>query len=389
VIAETPVSRDRLTDVAYSPDGKAIAIAYRNGWIEYFALQHGADGNPLLKGRPLVLNAHRGEVMSVKFVNAETLATAGTDGLVRIWKLSDLTMRNLDLCDSKLNGLRLSPDGSLLLYAADGEFGVMQTNSGEVIFRRTDPATVYNSCPAWSPVGDRLAVRCESGVHILAPHGQSICSISADSPPTDVAFSPDGSLIAVISNTELKICDSARGEEVFRQSLSQRGFAVAFSHDGARLAYGQEAGKASILDFSQMRPSREFETGSDVDCIVFRPDDKLLATGHGDCTVRIWDVATGELQAELLGHERSVHNLDFSPDGHTLLSCSADGTVRLWSVLHGRPYGVLCGLERETGYDRCHLSLSSDGQLLAVGRRTLQKDFPDALLWEIQPISGN
>src|SRR5262245_1590744 len=71
---------------------------------------------------------------------------------------------------------------------------------------------------------------------------------------------------------------------------------------------------------------------------AFSPDEKLLATGGHDCTIRLWDVATGKLLHALIGHNYVVTALSFSPDGHMLASAgSADGTFRVWDVETAQP----------------------------------------------------
>jgi WD40 repeat protein len=389
VIVETPASRDRLTDVAYSPDGTAIAIGYRNGRIEYFQLQAGADGTPAVIRRPWVINAHRGEVMSVRFVDSTTLASSGKDGLVQICSLPDIASRRLHLPDSRLTGLALSPDGSLLLFVCAKEFGIATTDNGEVVFRFSDPQARFAHA-AWSPMGDKLAVNFQhtASVAILNRRGQQICSVTHDGLSEAIALSPSGSLIAVANDRHLQICNSDSGREVCRQSLSRSIENMTFSHDATRIAYGGESGDITILDVSQMRPLRELTSGSDVNGLFFSPDDSLLATAHSDGIIRVWDIETGELSSELLGHERLVRDSTFTPDGKVLLSSSDDGTIRLWSIVHNRGYGILY---RRFGPalrdDICRLSLSSDGRVLAACLGIKGQDGPHVLLWKLDPVS--
>ena len=51
-----------------------------------------------------------------------------------------------------------------------------------------------------------------------------------------------------------------------------------------------------------------------------------------DAKVRVWDVATGELQRTFTGHAGEILSVRFSADGQTLASGSADGTVLLWDM---------------------------------------------------------
>jgi WD40 repeat protein len=78
---------------------------------------------------------------------------------------------------------------------------------------------------------------------------------------------------------------------------------------------------------------------------AFSADGKLVATGSGDRSVRIWDSATGKLIVELQGHEGDVSSVVFSPDGRLVASGSSDGTARIWDVLDG---AVLRTLEVHT-----------------------------------------
>ena len=84
--------------------------------------------------------------------------------------------------------------------------------------------------------------------------------------------------------------------------------------DGALARLGIGSNTASVLSVS------------------FSPDGARLASGSGDDTVRLWEVATGQQQAVLEGHTAHVSSVSFSPDGLTLASGSNDGTTLLWDM---------------------------------------------------------
>jgi len=67
-------------------------------------------------------------------------------------------------------------------------------------------------------------------------------------------------------------------------------------------------------------------------CLGFSPDGSLLASGHVDGAVHLWDMARGEALPVKLRHEAAATALGFSPDGATLATGSVDSNLRLWDV---------------------------------------------------------
>jgi WD40 repeat protein len=93
------------------------------------------------------------------------------------------------------------------------------------------------------------------------------------------------------------------------------------------------------------------------------PNGKLVAAGHNDKRVYVWDLQTGKTRYILDGHAAIVNAVAFSPDGRLLASGSSDGTVRLWSPATGKPVRVLTGFPN----DIFDVSFSADGKSLTVG----------------------
>jgi serine/threonine protein kinase len=86
-------------------------------------------------------------------------------------------------------------------------------------------------------------------------------------------------------------------------------------------------------------------------CVAFSSDGALLASGHVDGAVHLWDVAQRQEIPVRLKHEAMVGALAFSPDGAMLASGGMDSNLKLWDVgaalagearreLHRQPSGV-------------------------------------------------
>jgi glucose repression regulatory protein TUP1 len=69
-----------------------------------------------------------------------------------------------------------------------------------------------------------------------------------------------------------------------------------------------------------------------VTSVAISPDGRYVAAGSLDTVVRIWDVSSGVLVERLRGHRDSVYSVAFTPDGKGLVSGSLDKTLKYWDV---------------------------------------------------------
>ena len=69
---------------------------------------------------------------------------------------------------------------------------------------------------------------------------------------------------------------------------------------------------------------------------TFSPDGRLFLAGGDGGTLRLFEVKSGKLVRELIGHGGWTQQAVFTPDGKHVLSASMDGTLRLWELDTGK-----------------------------------------------------
>lgn len=159
-------------------------------------------------------------------------------------------------------------------------------------------------------------------------------------------FSPDGRLLASADDA---------GQIVFRDTLTGKKvkliypeitsiYAMAFSPDGASLAYGGVAPGNDInlfirvLDTGFIKGFNIRPLKTDVLSLAWSPDGRLLATGGRERLLRIWDVASERELRTFDIYDGPVKSLAFSPNGQWLATgandevAPIDKNILMWDI---------------------------------------------------------
>ena len=303
--------------VAFSPNGDILAAGYYEGPV---ILYDTSTWRPLA-----VLTTQIGFINSIAFSPDGKLIAAG-GGIynpdvhgVQIWDVATHQLLfKLDDFDESVRSLVFSPDGAILA-TADGH-----------------PWTGRGSAKMWDVKTGELLTELTIQGKTNQPYIQAFF---------DIAFSPDGKLLAAINaDGDVEQWNVISHSEVgMTTRVSGEGSGVAFSPDGKLLA-----ASGAVFSYSNTFPE-----------------------------LRLWVVDTGELVFKLDGHNAAAGKVKFSPDGKILAStsfCDSDGTVMLWDVGKGE---VVATIDVPGASD---VAFSPDGTLLATA------GFANGIrLWEVPP----
>ncbi|EPQ57765.1 WD40 repeat-like protein [Gloeophyllum trabeum ATCC 11539] len=100
---------------------------------------------------------------------------------------------------------------------------------------------------------------------------------------------------------------------------------------------------------------------------------RTLLSGSFDCTVRVWDIITGQCRWVLHGHTQRVYTVALDAARNKAYSGSMDGTVRIWDLHSGECRHILTGHTSLVGL----LGLSPSRLVSAAADDTLRVWNPD------------
>jgi len=326
-----------VTTVAMSPNGREVAAGgILSPTISVWDVKTGAPIRVLkgLKGSTQVLAyspdgrffaAGRGMITSAD--TCVFVFQAGTDTIFQRLQPPPIVTRDAPKGVGMVESLQYSPDSQFLAVGfQDGAIGIYEAATGHLKQSVTLNSSLQGPI-AYSPTGQLLALgqwnKDES--NLFHPHVIHLLRPSTG----DIIKSLTGHADLVL--------------------------ALAFSSDGRYLASGSNTGAIRI--------GLDKKTNQGVE-------------RRNEDPIRIWDVETGEIVKELVGHRGTVRSVTFADHGRTLVSGSYDKTVRIWDFEKADNIVTLTAHHDLIS----SIAVTQDGTSLVSGG-----DSGDISIWQRQP----
>jgi WD40 repeat protein len=339
--------------VAFSRDGKTVAAGDAGGHVGLWDVAARRRTATLAEGNP---------VYGVAFGrDGKTLAVGDFGGYVGLWDVA-ARRRTASLNEgSNVISVAFSPDGKTLAVGdAGGYVGLWDVASRRMITALNEGRLVDSV--AFGRDGKTLAVGDFGGYVGLwdVATGRQTVTLNEGSTVRGVAFSADGKTLAAADDDgHVGLWDVTARRQTATLAEGSSVYPVAFSRDGKTLAVGDFTGHVGLWDVAAARHTAMAE-GSPVYAVAFSRDGKTLAAGDLGGHVGLWDVATGR-QTVALNEGSPVYGVAFSPDGKTVAVGDLYGYVGLWDVATGRHTTL------NEGNSVYAVAFSPDGKTLAVG----------------------
>jgi WD40 repeat protein/tetratricopeptide (TPR) repeat protein len=294
-------------------------------------------------------------------------------------------IRHVELCD-----------GDRLLVGDRQRWQVWDINSGkrlaEIPRDSLDNPKKEDSF-AFSPDGGFVLKKRAAELWKVVPRPQLIKKLTDSEPISKAAFSPNGQLLATLTQGEIKLLEVESGKVLHtftflpqpRIDLLEPGLeqgVLAFSPDSRFFVYAGLDDKVHIWNASKAELFAEFETPARVMQAEFARDGQLLAIASEDKTAFLWDMVKKVRVGDITRFSQRYLKVRFSPDGSLVAGVSergADGDlVQVWSTAVGQP--VTPPMPHASPLLITDLQFSMDGaQLITIaGRRSVR-------VWNLAP----
>jgi WD40 repeat protein len=348
-------ARSPVKQAIFDAEHDRVMGAYRDGRIFVTDLSTGTTlliGDGVEQEQTVTVSTSPNERLLATATTGASVTSAAVPGIIQLWgkdTQSASLIASLKGHAGAIESIAFSPDSTLLATGSeDGTTRLWDARDSRSLAtligyrnRPSGPAEIH--VPAYLYEGpDRLAL----------------------------AFSPDNTEIAIVSDGGVIVWDTRKGRQIRRLKNEVMPISgVAFHpRDSAQLVTASDKGELRFWDLRTDAPGSPINAHSDaISTLVYSADGNLLLTTSLDGSSRLWDTASHVAKVTLEPHSGPILCGTLSPDLRYVVTGSIDGTARVWSARTGEGLSVLAVSNREvtsvgfSGDGRSLLTVAGDG----------------------------
>jgi WD40 repeat protein len=363
-----------VTAAAVSPDNAQAAFVTEAGTLHVAAL---VDGKPIAD-----LGAHIGAVTAVAFrPQAGQLATAGSDGQLRLWELP-ATPRTFSDHTGRITAVAVSPNGQLLATAsADKTVRLWNLADGSASWTLGHDEVV--TAIAWKPDSSQVAAAAGKQVRIwnMADGQQAAALDKFTGNIAAVVFAPDGASVyaagAAQTIQQWNLADGALLRTLGDHDKPIQSLTLVAG--GATLISASQDGAIRAWNLATGARAMSINHGGAPTALAASSDGKWLAVAGPQKSIQLYDLADGGI-AQTITLTAATDCLAFSGDNLSLAGGSADGNARIWNLQGQLQEFVPSADNAPTALaflpDHRQLVVGGQKNLVRVHRRALVKALP-------------